>query len=306
MAATREGMNKHGLSVVLGTYNRKAFLKKTIRSVRKEFELWDVPFEIIVVDGGSDDGTLAWLARQKDILTIVQHNRGTWNGKALERRSWGYFMNLAFKCAQGKYVFMVSDDCLIVPGSLKNGYTEFEALLSQGKNVGALAFYWRNWPNNKKYFVITVKGQVYLNHGMYLREALQKVNYINEDDYYFYCADTDLSLRLVQAGYAVETTTKALIEHCQHITVKIRQGNKGPNKERLLHDKTMLLKNWPDFFGENHYEDVVVYAETNEIVPDDTLARTGFGRAYFLQHIQQTFTYRARTLKKRIFSKSAS
>jgi glycosyltransferase involved in cell wall biosynthesis len=244
-------MSERGLSVVLGTYNRKAFLKKTIGSVRKEFEQWHVPHEIIVVDGGSNDGTLAWLTRQKDVVSIIQHNRGTWQGRSIEQRSWGYFMNLGFKCAQRKYVCMISDDCLVVPGSLKNGYEEFEARLVQGKRLGALAFYWRNWPNSKKYFVITVKGQVYVNHGLYLRKALEEVNYINEYDYFFYCADTDLTFRLIKAGYTVEATTKALIEHCQHITVKIRRENKGKIKKDFGMMKLRFSKTGRSFSEKN-------------------------------------------------------
>ena len=47
------------VSVVLGTYNRLSFLKATIASVRAS--QIDVPYEIIVVDGGSTDGTIGWL-----------------------------------------------------------------------------------------------------------------------------------------------------------------------------------------------------------------------------------------------------
>ena len=75
------------ISVVIATYQRRNLLQKTIRSVRSNHI--KLPFEIIVIDGGSDDGTLEWLIRQKDIMTIVQHNRGEFNGKPIKRRSWG-------------------------------------------------------------------------------------------------------------------------------------------------------------------------------------------------------------------------
>src|SRR5580700_1830430 len=106
------------VSVVLGTYNRLSFLKATIASVRAS--QIGVPCEIIVVDGGSTDGTLDWLMEQRDIISIVQHNRETVEGKPRRKRSWGYFMNLGFKCAEGRYICMISDDSVVHPDTLAN------------------------------------------------------------------------------------------------------------------------------------------------------------------------------------------
>lgn len=36
---------------------------------------------------------LSWLLKQKDVITIVQHNRGEFMGKKIEQLSLGYFMN---------------------------------------------------------------------------------------------------------------------------------------------------------------------------------------------------------------------
>jgi GT2 family glycosyltransferase len=279
------------ISVVLGTYNRKSYLKKTIANIREELKLVPLRSEIIVVDGGSDDGSISWLVRQKDVISIIQHNRGRWNGDIVQQRSWGYFMNLAFKCAQGKYICMVSDDSLLVPGSLKNGIEDFESLLAVGKKVGALAFYWRNWPTYNRYFIIKVKQQPYLNHGLFLRQALERVGYINEDDYYFYCADTELSFKLTAAGYAVETTSRALVEHSQHVNRKVRQANKGKNKERLAHDEAALQRNWRNFFGADEYRDVVKYEENQDIIPDDSFAEQHFGRAYRAELLRSRLRY---------------
>ena len=218
-------MNQTGVSIVLGSYNRLKFLKLTIDSLRFEINNCSFPCEIIVVDGGSTDGTVAWLTRQKDVISIIQHNRGEWKGKKIKRRSWGYFMNLGFKVAQGKYVCMVSDDCLMLPGALANGYSQFESLRKSGKNIGAIAFFWRNWPDANYYWIGKLFEMPFVNHGLYLNEAMQKVNYIDEDNYRFYYADGDFSLRIIQAGYQIVAAENSYIEHYNYANLKLRSEN---------------------------------------------------------------------------------
>jgi GT2 family glycosyltransferase len=212
------------ISVVLGSLNRKRFLKAAIGSIRSNGI--SVPYEIIVVDGGSTDGSLNWLNEQKDIITIVQHNQGSFRGQLVEKRSWGYFMNLAFRCAQGKFVVMISDDTLLIPGSVMNGLHHYERLCGQGRNIGAVAYYFRNWPEQEDYFVRTTLGdKVCVNHGMFLHSALEDVGWIDEERYQFYHADGDLSLKLWQRGYEVVDCPGAFVEHFRHANSVARQQN---------------------------------------------------------------------------------
>ena len=234
---------KNKISVVLGSYNRCEFLKLTIDSVREELK--NSNYEIIVVDGGSDDGALQWLLQQKDIVTIVQHNRGNnlWC-KKVKCRSWGYFMNLGFKCAQGKYVCMLSDDCLVVPGAIKNGYEVFEKKLNGGNNVGAVAFYFRDWGKQKKYHVgFTLGLNMYVNHGLYLNDALKAVDYIDES-FDFYNADGDLCLKMKQVGYSCITSENSYVEHYPHANVAVRKTNESKYKN----DLKKYLKKWMGIF----------------------------------------------------------
>ncbi|MEA2470296.1 MAG: hypothetical protein QOE38_1295 [Thermoleophilaceae bacterium] len=205
------------VSVVIGTYNRLRYLRATLESVRDE--LAGTAHEIIVVDGGSDDGTIRWLTAQKDVISIVQHNRGTWRGKQIERRSWGYFMNLGFKAAQGRYVCMLSDDCLVIPGAITAG-------LRLGAPV--VAFYWRDFPVDGRYKVgVTYGERLFVNHGLYAREALEQVGYIDEDKFAFYHADGDLALRLAEAGYPCVASDDSYIEHYADANPAVRASNLG-------------------------------------------------------------------------------
>lgn len=212
------------VSVVLGSFQRCSFLKLTLDSVR--FELSEISHEIIVIDGGSTDGSIEWLSKQKDVLLILQHNRGQWKGEKVRRRSWGYFMNLGFKSAQGKYICMVSDDCLLVPGAIRNGVLKFEQALQNKRKIGAVAFYWRNWPEQSKYVVgLTWGGKMFVNHGLFLRSALEEVGFADEGRYNFYHADGDLCLRLNEAGYQCIDSSKSFVEHYSHANIAVRSTN---------------------------------------------------------------------------------
>ncbi|NJB69182.1 GT2 family glycosyltransferase [Desulfobaculum xiamenense] len=212
------------ISAVLGSYNRRRFLARTVESLRRE--LSGFAHEIIVVDGGSTDGALRWLTRQRDVLTIIQHNRGTWRGVQLPRRSWGYFMNLGFRCASGRHVLMVSDDCLLVPGGVPAALARFEALEAEGRRIGAMAFYWRDTFRRREYVVgLTFGRHIFVNHGLFQRDALADVGYCDEEHYAFYHADGDLCLRMRERGWEVTDAPDSYVEHFPHATREVRRDN---------------------------------------------------------------------------------
>ena len=233
------------ISVVFGSYNRHNFLKLTLNTVRSE--LAGISHEIIVIDGGSNDGALEYLLQQKDVITIVQHNRGVWNDKPIERRSWGYFMNLGFKIAQGKYICMVSDDCLLVPGAIKRGIEFFEQKLACGEKVGAVAFWWRNWMLEQLDYKICkfFHDKIYLNHGLYLAHALQEIGYADEEAYAFYAGDVDVCLRMRQKNYTCIAAPDSYVEHYPHAGLGVRKGNEALMKK----DVQALLSRWGSTYG---------------------------------------------------------
>lgn len=224
MLGLMKQINPAQVSVVFGTYNRLPFLKATIASVRSS--QIDVPYEIIVVDGGSSDGTVEWLTKQGDIISIVQHNREVSEGQARRKRSWGYFINLGFKCAEGRYICLISDNSVIHPDTLANGVRHFEREVAGGRRLGAVAFYWRSWPEEKKYRVSSTLGnKTMVNHGLFLREAVERVGWIDDRHYDFYCADGDLALKIWHAGYEIVTCSDALLEHFERVDPAMRQQN---------------------------------------------------------------------------------
>ncbi|MGE6419910.1 glycosyltransferase family 2 protein [Alteromonas macleodii] len=245
---------KPEISIVIGSYNRSQMLQKCIDLIRRE--LASVNHEIIVVDGGSSDGALEWLVQQKDIVTIVQHNRGEWLGKKIERKPWAYFMNLALKSASAQKVCMLSDDSFIFPGAILNGMKKFDEE-SQRVKLGAVPFYFRDFPVRKRFSTAINLGKLYLNHGIYNKDALEEVGYIDED-YYFYFADTDLVFKMYQKGFHCIASEKSLVEHIFEATPEIRASN---NDEKKIRDRQKLIDKWCGIIYEEkdreHYEKFV-------------------------------------------------
>lgn len=236
-------MDKPVVSVVLGSYNRKWLLQLCIESIRANGI--SVPYEIIVVDGGSTDGTLEWLIKQPDIITIVQHNRIVVNGKKTMKRGWGYFMNLGFKTAQGKYICMLNDDCIVHPDAIMNGYRLLER--EEPNKVGGCAFYLRDYPRERHYGVgSTLGGKLFVNFGLYRRDATEEVGWIEEDYYQFYHADGDLGLKMWQHGYQIIGCSEAKVEHYVDPYSRSRLQNSEVINQKQ--DWSRYLERWTGIF----------------------------------------------------------
>lgn len=95
------------LSIVSGTYNRIASLQRMMTSVREQLHR-GLPYEFVIVDGGSTDGTLDWLREQNDVR-LIEHGelRGAINA----------FCEGA-EAARGDYVLLANDDVVFFPYSV--------------------------------------------------------------------------------------------------------------------------------------------------------------------------------------------
>lgn len=238
------------ISVVLGSLNRLHYLKATINTIRSELSKTDAS-EIIVVDGGSSDGSVEWLIRQKDIILILQHNHGTWLGRKIEKQSWGYYMNLAFKAAHYQYVLMISDDCLLIENSIINGINQIHSILESGEKIGGLAFLWRHWPDWEQYGVAFFYNKAHLNHGIYLKEALEAVGYADEESYSFYAADVDLSFKLHHAGMPIIMASNSFLEHYNHVSKDYKDNNYSKRDQ----EEAVLVQKWSAIWGADYFKE---------------------------------------------------
>ena len=104
------------VSVIIPTYNRKHTLKRAIQSVYIQSLL---PFEIIVVDDGSKDGTKEWVKQKyPGIKYIYQKNRGVSSAR-----------NKGIKIAQGDWIALLDSDDEWLPNKLSEQINKIKSNL---------------------------------------------------------------------------------------------------------------------------------------------------------------------------------
>ena len=101
------------ISVIIPTYNRKETLKRAIQSVLIQSY---TPYEIIVIDDGSNDGTKEWLKdNYPNVKYIYQMNSGVSSAR-----------NKGIKFARGDWIALLDSDDEWFPSKLKDQANEIE------------------------------------------------------------------------------------------------------------------------------------------------------------------------------------
>ena len=253
----------YDISVILGSKNRKNLLKQTINSIRNNG--FSGKMEIIVIDGGSTDGTCNWLSKQRDILTIIQPNFKITDNEGISvlNHSWGAFMNIAFKYSSADWIVMLSDDLLLEKGCLELGYNELTKRTNEGEKIGGGAFYFREYPRFNYYRVIVLPSKfVNINHGFYNRQAIKEINYFDEETFNFYCADGDLAMRLNNSNWKTVDLLNCFSNHLVHKPV----FKKNKYSLSTLRD----ISRFHLLYGDNyHIHELVInkYTNLSDVLP---------------------------------------
>lgn len=101
------------ISVIIPTFNRKETLKRAIQSVVMQSY---TPYEIIVIDDGSDDGTKEWIKdNHANVKYIYQMNSGVSSAR-----------NKGIKFARGDWIALLDSDDEWLPSKLKDQANEIE------------------------------------------------------------------------------------------------------------------------------------------------------------------------------------
>jgi N-acetylglucosaminyl-diphospho-decaprenol L-rhamnosyltransferase len=193
-------------SIIIPSFNSLAALQTTILTLHEH-----VPeAEIIVVDGGSTDGSLQWVAQQKTIRLLEVKNHG-----------YGHALNRGCEIASNELFILMNSDVLIAKNALQLmqkrllekpevaavGVVPLQPNGKKQNSFGLLAGYYSN------YFTIQKPRQVNVLHGYCIatrRDVLEKVGGFDEN-FFFYNEELDWCRRVRKAGFSLEILPETAI-----------------------------------------------------------------------------------------------
>lgn len=232
------------LSIIIVNWNGEKFLPACLRSIVENQPA--VPFEIIVADNASSDGSVDWLKREQAGRSILKDTDFSLI-ESRENLGFGWANNLALEKTRAPYVFFLNPDTIVRPGAIE---TLLETLDSD-ENVGAAAprllnedgtlqpsvwgfpptavkflfeglklykflpanihaewLSFRRWPYDQKFTAQVVMGAAI----MAKRRMLDKIGGF-DPKYYMYGEDTELCLRISQSDWRIIFEPAAEVIH---------------------------------------------------------------------------------------------
>lgn len=206
------------VSFVIATHNRCAATLETLSRLA-ECGISRSAYETIVVDNASTDGTPDAVAREfPDIrLLRLDQNRGS------------VAKNLAIEQSRGKYLVCLDDDSFPLAGSIERMIRHFQ----RRPRLGAASFT-VTLPNGAR--ECSAYPDVFIGCGVGLRRAaIEEVGRL-PDDFFMQAEEYDVSLRLLDAGWDVQSFEDLRVTHN-----KSPAGRSTAQKMRLDVRNNLLL-----------------------------------------------------------------
>lgn len=228
------------ISLVTGTYNRRIALAKMITSFRNNIPR-GIDYEIVLVDGGSTDGTIAWAKQQPDVR-LIEQGRLLGAIKAFDAGAYA---------AQGDYVLLANDDIVFADGSVLPAIEHLES----HSECGAVAFMddrpAPGYSNGFKVQTIQV-----MRHGALVSVPFPQVGLIRKwlgdeclwwgsrdpvmGDGHTYGGDNFLGARIWELGYTVEA-----VEACKIYDTVEPDGLREHNYAQEQRNPAVYYKRYP-------------------------------------------------------------
>jgi GT2 family glycosyltransferase len=214
------------ISIIIVNYKTKNLVIDAIQSIYKHTT--EVSFEIIIVDNNSNDGLVNVLLDKYPNVIFIQNDNNSGFGSA---------NNIAIREANGKYIFLLNPDTLLLNNAIKYFYDYCE--LNQDKDIGCIGGFLEDKTGNiihsyESYLSywydlvyitgFNIKKLINLKKTKFIKPSYQKfdcqieVDYITgadlfitreslnkiglfDEEFFMYSEETDLQYRMMLKGY---------------------------------------------------------------------------------------------------------
>jgi len=220
-------------SIVVIAYNGVYWTEKCVESILEHTEQ---PYELLLVDNGSEDSTGAYFRE-----TAARHPRTTAILK--DRNYGGYARSFGLEAASGEYVAWLDNDVEVGDGWL----TDLRQVLADNPGIGATGpeglaycpdwtclFYTQGWPPDR---AAGRRADVLTGYCILMRNLVSYIGFLDPGFYPAWNEEADYCLRVKLLDFDVVVTPVPVVHH-GHKTgfpgVKDVYGHIGRLNERLI------------------------------------------------------------------------
>ena len=205
------------IAAVVVTYNRLELLKKVINGLRNQTHKID---KIFVVNNSSTDGTLEWLAEQKDLEVITQGNVGSSGGQYTGSRAafnagfeWIWQMDddvvADEKCLENLLKF-ADKDFVVVPKRIKDDGKVFYNDTKVMNMTNPFKSIWTSIVQEEDFTGDTILAEgITLEGPLFHRSIFERVGFV-EKKIFILADDTEYALRLKKIGVKTAIVNDAI------------------------------------------------------------------------------------------------
>ncbi len=218
------------VSIVIPLYNQLHYTRQCIESIRRCTRR---PYELILVDNGSTDGTRPYLDSVGATVIANTTNLGC-------AKAW----NQGVRLATGKIIGILNNDIVVTPGWLAGLLSYMEqsghGLVSPAAREGPLDYdldaYAIEFTRRCR---DATRSDLYSACMLIRREVFDAIGLFDDGFAYGGCEDVDFLWRALQSGFSVGMTGAVLVHHFGMVTQDAikRSETKAYPEQNLAHFK---------------------------------------------------------------------
>jgi glycosyltransferase involved in cell wall biosynthesis len=231
------------VTVITPVYNQVRFIQETIESVLAQ-DYGNI--EYIIVDGGSEDGTLEIIRKYEDQVSIIISEPDGGQSEAI---------NKGYRLARGEIVAWLNGDDLYFPWSVSSAVARFisnpELAITYGHSIhvddkGNFLRYFHQVEEFNRFRLLNCTNFISQPTTFIKREKLIEVGLLCEDLHF--TMDYDLWCRFAKAGMKFEFIPMVIAANREYGKTKTKSGGKQRMKEIWKCWRTHGTSFWPHGF----------------------------------------------------------